>query len=342
MPRPRKSLPRYLKHASGKGRMVWTDAGGDRREKLLPGAFDSPESKEAFARLQLELAVSPAPKMSVVDGGPTVAEVLLAYVRYATGYYDASELRQIKDAVKAVRELYGRAPALDFGPLALKAVRESFVRRGWSRRFCNKQANRVVRAFKWMGSEELVPAAVYQALKTVAPLRAGKTDARETAPRLPANPEHVAATLPHLPPHARAVVEMMRLTGMRPSEVCRMTLGQIDRSAPLWVYAMTAHKNAHRGKHRTVVMGAAAQAVIVAHLGAKVPGPDEPLFSPRRQREERYAAMRAKRKSKVQPSQTSRKKAKPVRLPGEWFNPEAVCHAVQKACRKAGVAKWSP
>ena len=60
MPRPRKSTARYFKHSSGKARIVRTDPTGTRRERVLPGAFDSPESLAAFARLQLELAVNPA------------------------------------------------------------------------------------------------------------------------------------------------------------------------------------------------------------------------------------------------------------------------------------------
>lgn len=91
-----------------------------------------------------------------------------------------------------------------------------------------------------------------------------------------------------------------------------------------------------------VALGAAAQAVIEARLAGRTFGDADPLFSPRRQREELFAAMRAKRKTKVQPSQVSRKKAKGKRLPGERFNANAIGHAVGKACKKAGLPLWSP
>ena len=56
----RKPTPSYLHHKqSGRGRAVWTDTAGIRQQKLLPGAYDSEESRTAFARLQLELAASP-------------------------------------------------------------------------------------------------------------------------------------------------------------------------------------------------------------------------------------------------------------------------------------------
>lgn len=45
--------------------------------------------------------------------------------------------------------------------------------------------------------------------------------------------------------------------------------------------------------------------------------------------------MRAKRRSKPQPSQVCRKKAKPKRVPTERYTPAAISHAVAIACSKA-------
>ena len=137
-------------------------------------------------------------------------------------------------------------------------------------------------------------------------------------------------------------MELLRCTGMRPGEVCRMTLGDIDRTSAVWTYRPVRHKNEHRGKHRAVSLGKYAQAIIIAHLEGRIIGDADALFNPRRQREERFAAKRAERKSKVQPSQKCRKKAEPVRVPGEWFNSHAITHAVALACEKAGVPRWSP
>ena len=106
---------------------MWTDAAGTRHFRMLTGPFDSPESKEAFARLQLELTTSPLP--SVVDPSAiTVADLLLAYVRHAESYYrgpdgePGDENRHVRTVCRAVRELYGLTAAAEFGPLALKAV----------------------------------------------------------------------------------------------------------------------------------------------------------------------------------------------------------------------------
>ena len=49
MPAKRKSIPSYLPHAqSGRARAVWTDRTGTRQFRLLPGPFDSAESRTAF------------------------------------------------------------------------------------------------------------------------------------------------------------------------------------------------------------------------------------------------------------------------------------------------------
>jgi hypothetical protein len=50
---------------------------------------------------------------------------------------------------------------------------------GLARGVINQRVGRIVRAFKWAGSEELVPAAIYQSLKTVSGLQRGRTTARE-------------------------------------------------------------------------------------------------------------------------------------------------------------------
>ncbi len=56
----RKLTPTYTKHKqSGRGRAVWTDAIGVRHFRMLPGRFESAESRKAFAKLATELTASP-------------------------------------------------------------------------------------------------------------------------------------------------------------------------------------------------------------------------------------------------------------------------------------------
>jgi integrase len=131
------------------------------------------------------------------------------------------------------------------------------------------------------------------------------------------------------------MVELQRLTGMRPGEVCRMRLADIDRSGSVWVYRPVQHKTRHHGKRRVVMIGPRGQAVILGFLAGGVVDPSAPIFSPLRAREERYAAMREKRQSKVPPSQVNRRIASPRRRPATSYSPHSYAHAVEDACDRA-------
>ena len=106
MSRPRKVAARYLKHACGRARALWNDCSGS-KVRMLPGPFNSPESLEAFARLQLEIATGEK-RGGWAEGTPTLVEVVLPYIRFAEGYYgEGAELEAVKSALKIARELYG-------------------------------------------------------------------------------------------------------------------------------------------------------------------------------------------------------------------------------------------
>ncbi|MEO1497381.1 MAG: hypothetical protein AAFV43_09550 [Planctomycetota bacterium] len=112
--------------------------------------------------------------------------------------------------------LCGDQPAADFGPLALKAVRERMVAEGLSRSYINQSVNRIRRAFRWAAGEELIDAAIPAALATVPGLSAGRTSAREPAPVMPVDDSVVGATVEALPEVVGDMVRLQRLTGMRP------------------------------------------------------------------------------------------------------------------------------
>ncbi|VTR91577.1 Integrase family protein OS=Planctomyces limnophilus (strain ATCC 43296 / DSM 3776 / IFAM 1008 / 290) GN=Plim_1106 PE=4 SV=1 [Gemmata massiliana] len=187
MPRPRKLAPRYLKHSkSGKGRLVWTDAVGVRYERLLPGPFGSPESLAAKARLELELATSPTNTPAAPDR-ITVAEVILAFHNFAVRHYldldglPTKELLVIRYALRPLRELYGTSRATESGPLKLKTVRQRMIDTKLSRALINRR----VSVFKWAASEELIPASVYDGLRTVSRSNSSWADGHGLGPLRP-------------------------------------------------------------------------------------------------------------------------------------------------------------
>ncbi len=238
-----------------------------------------------------------------------------------------------------MRRLFGDLAAAEFSPLKLKAVRQSLIDAGVSRGVINQRVGRVKRLFKWAVAEELVPESVYRALTAIDGLKAGRSEARETKPVGPVLDGHVEAALPFLLSALAALVRTQRLTAMRPGEAARMRGRDLDTSGPLWVYRPRRHKTAWRGKERVVLIGPRCQEVLRPLLG---PDPDAYLFSPADAREELFAARRAARKTKVQPSQACRRKADPKRKPCAFYTRFTYASAVAKACVRAGVPHWHP
>ena len=342
MARTRNPVPSYLHHKqSGRGRLVWTDAAGTRHFRLLPGPFGSAESLEAKARLELELAASPL-RASADPGDISVAEVLLAYAQHAERHYrradgtQTGEIHHVRVVCRHTRELYGETPATSFGPLALKSVRERFIRAGWCRKTVNQETERVRRIFKWAASEELVPASVYQALATVGGLQRGRTTAHEPEPVKPVDDAVVDATLPHLNRQVRAMVEFQRLTGCRPGEACVVRRRDIDMSARVWLYRPPHHKNAHRGKERVIAVGPRAQEVLQQFFTARL---DDYLFSPRLAVEELRAIRSANRRTPRYPSHMRRNAAVRRQNPkcslSDHYDVQAYGTAIDRACDAA-------
>ena len=300
-----------------------------------------PEVKESYDRLIAEwlangraLSSEQTEQISI-----TIDELILAFwERHALLHYRhpdgklTSEIKDYRLSLRVLRQLYGTSPMTNFGPLKLKAVRQAMIEANLSRKVINQRIGRIVRMFKWAVSEELVSESVWRALTTVRGLQKGRTQARETEPILPVSDEVVNATLPFLLPPVRAMVQLQRLTGMRPGEVCQMRACDLDTSESVWLYQPESHKTQHRGKQRIIPLGPKAQTIVKPFLNREL---NAFLFSPKDAVKERCTLLRKRRKSKVQPSQQSRKKKKPKRAPRERYQTEGYCRAIARACDRA-------
>jgi integrase len=259
-------VPKY-RHHKGKGLAVVTLGGKDR----YLGKYGSPESHEEYRRLIAEWSQrgnSPPPSK---DEPISIAELMLAYLRHAQYYYRkrgevTREYELIRDCCKLIKPLYGNTPAEDFGPLRLKAVRQQMIDAGHSRKYINKNIDRIRRMFKWTAAEELISGKVALDLSMVTGLRRGRTEARETQPVLPVDDSTVESTLPHLPRVVADMVRLQRLTGMRPQEICALRPCDIDRSGNIWIYVPEFHKTEHHGRERKVFMGPKAKALLHDYL----------------------------------------------------------------------------
>lgn len=327
--------PSYRLHKPT-GQAVVTLCGRD----LYLGRHGSPESQAEYNRIIGEWLLNgrELPRSAVGPGfDATNNEVLLAFLAWAETYYVkngrmTNEVFHVKYAIKPVRQLYGGLPAREFGPSQLKTVRQAIIDTGICRSEINRRVRIIVRAYKWAVAEGMVPPSVHHGLQAVSGLRRGRCGVREAEPVRPVPDVFVDAIEPYTPRRVWAMIQLQRLTGMRPGEVCIMRTVDLDRSGPVWVYTPESHKTEHHGRERRIYLGPAAQAVLRPWLRPELTAY---LFQPREGEAERRAEQRRNRKSPVQPSQRSRRKRRPRKGPGEKYNTDSYRRAIQYAIGRA-------
>ncbi len=324
-------IPKYRKHKSGQ---AFVQVKG---ERFYLGKYGTEESEEKYRRYVAELAVSPVPSATTpatpVFKGLEIIELCAAYWRYAQEYYvkdgqPTGHLDSVRQALRVLKRLYARTPAEEFGPLAFRAVQQALIDNGNARGYINHVCGVVKRIFKWGTSQELIPVTVYQALATVPGLKKGRTKAVET-PRIKPVPEvDIQTTLPLLPVVVADMVRFQRLTGSRPGEVCILRPCDVDRSGNVWTYHPESHKTEHHGRERVIHIGPKAKTILAPYLLREA---DAYCFSPIESERKRRTEQRARRKTKVQPSQVDRRKARPKRTPRERYDANSYRRAIHRA-----------
>ena len=162
------------------------------------------------------------------------------YYRTPTGERTSTNGNAMQ-AAQALRP-FDDTPAAKFGPRKLSMIRDSEAARGRPRVGCNALVKHIRRVFQWAESQELVPRGTHNSLKTVEPLRLGRTVAPELPEIKPVEDAVVEATLPYLPDIVADMVRVQRLTGARPGEACSLRPADIDRTEAVWKWKPPHHK----------------------------------------------------------------------------------------------------
>jgi len=338
--REKRVLPKLRKHATGQGFVVLNG------RYLYLGRYELAGTKERYHRLLAEWVANGC-RLPERHGDLTIVELIAAYLEYADSYYrrtdgtQTSEPQAVALALKPVRELYGRSPARDFGPRALKAVRQRMIDYGWVRSSINRQIFRIRRVFRWAVAEEMIPASVYERLRTVESLRKGKGDAREAKPIEPVADAHIDAVMPYVSRQVWAMIELQRLTAARPGEVVLMRPGGVDRDGQIWVYRPMQHKTKHLGHNREIYLGPKAQRVLKPFLLRPA---DSFCFSPAEAEAERLAALHARRRTAISCGNRpgTNRRRRPNKKPGRRYTVSSYGRAIREACLKAGINRWTP
>lgn len=336
MARPKKIVPTYRFHKARNCAVVRIDG----RDHYLPGAYESPASRREYARLLAGCDDATEPEgPASIEPTYTVGRLAADYMQFAKAYYvkhgrETRQVNLVKQSLRTICRLYEQLPAADFGPLKLKNVQQLLTSDDQARSHINKQVACIKLAFRWAASEEKVPAGVFHALQTVGGLKRGRTTARETKPVLPVDEGTVNETVKHLSPTVAAMVQLQRLTGMRPAEVCQLRpmdlTFQLDGVA---CYRPESHKCEHLGRERRVYLGKRALAVLKPFLERE---PEAYCFSPAESAAWHFAQRRQQRKTPLWKSHAARydrnRKIKPGRAPKDRFETASYRRAIERAC----------
>lgn len=192
--------------------------------------------------------------------------------RHASKYYrrrDGSPTREhmnIRAVVDRFVAFAGEAsPASKINRHQVRAWMDQLAADDLSRNYVNACLRKLRTVARWAADLDYIPTSIIEDLRLVKSLQPGRSAARESH-RAPPPPLSIWEQLrPHLQPWARDVIQLVKLTGARPSEILELTnadvhVDQLARLCP------AQHKSAHRGKARVIPLSPSAIAILDRHL----------------------------------------------------------------------------
>ena len=282
--RPNKSrhLAYRLHKGKNQGYVQYPRQCDDRRpQETFPGEYGSPESQAAYEKSLahflaygtlppwIKQSTPPPEEFKPQRGGMvTVAQLCQEFLTAQGPGYCASERAAYRVVIDRICSLPAAPPVAGFKRPMLRHVRHQMVVLGNSRRYIDSQVTRIRGMFDWGVDEDLVPPKVAAGLKSLRRLK--PMEAPSYPPIEPVADAVVAQTLPHLPTEAADLVQLLRLTGARPSELMGLKAGDIIQTRPaLWEYHLAKHKMAHKGQRRCSYFGPQAIEILQRLIGER-------------------------------------------------------------------------
>jgi integrase len=300
----KKQLPKYCQHKTSGRAFVRLEG-----KMHYLGKYGSQASRREYDRLIAEF-ITNGRKSTVDPDEISVEYLVLRFLEYADrecNYCRGTRLRlgKILDTLKG---LYGAIPAAQFSPTALKTIRRQFLDSGLCRDTINGYVGVIKQLFSWGCEEEIIPAEVAGALRTVRALQSGRTSAVEYEDIQPVDDAVVEQTLAHVKStQIQDMIRVQRLISGRPQDIHNMRVCDIDRSGEIWKYTPYTHKTKYRGKTRELAIGPRAQQILQKYID-QCADPEMFVFP--------------KPKAKCYHG---------------WYG-----NAIATACKKAGVPVWTP
>ncbi|MEL7473083.1 MAG: tyrosine-type recombinase/integrase [Planctomycetota bacterium] len=205
-----------------------------------------------------------------------VAYVVACYLEHANEIYTSREPKNLRSSLALlVQHCRGLAPRE-----IRAALRELEHDRTRSANYRRKVWGHWKRFLAWCVEFEELPSFVLSEVRAWRP-RFPEDPAFDVTPQLRDDltklPERVRQTLEHLPKCYREIVQLIALTGARPSEILGLRSSDIDISSTPWVAWLSRHKTSGRSRRpRMLVFPPSAVKVLDRNLRPFTP--DDWLF----------------------------------------------------------------
>jgi len=357
---PKKNLPnRRLHKASGQAFVVLLCHDGVRRTHYL-GKYSSKESQDEYDRL-IGIYTANGRKLPPPESetrGVLVKELAVKYLQWAEGYYQNSPRESFWHHTNAILNFlvkdYKNKPVNEFTPADLYAIQDKLIKHGYRRQSVNRYTTIIKKAFK-MGVSRgwgVQGGTVYE-LQTFENLKKGRSPAKEYQKGRKVPIDVYQKTLPFMNPIIRAMAEVQFRCGMRPQDIRNLRYRDIDfeshKDENVWLYRPHQHKTNYQDEDWELVkiIDTRAQEILTPYLLGKENDPEAFIFSPAESMHLRNVDRRRNRKTLnkqglPQPSQRNRRKKYPTKLPGAQYSTSSYAGAIESACKRAGVERWTP
>jgi len=324
------------------------------------GKYTSPESQKEYDRLIGIYTANgrklPPPETS--SAGVLVKELAVKYLRWAEGYYQNSPRESFWHHTNAILNFlvkdYKNKPVNEFAPADLYAIQDKLIKHGYRRQSVNRYTTIIKKAFKMGVSRGWgVQGATAYELQTFENLKKGRSPAKEYQKGKKVPFDVFQKTLPFMNPMIRAMAEVQFRSGMRPQDIRNLRYCDLDfeshKDEGVWLYRPHQHKTDYQDENWELVkvIDTRAQQILMPYLLDKENDPTSFIFSPAESMHLLNVDRRRNRKTLnkqglPQPSQRNRRKKYPKKMPGTQYSISSYAGAIEAACKKAGVERWTP
>lgn len=264
-----KKLPQPHHHrASGRARVYF------RGKHIYLGEWGSQEANTAYQNFLRQMNEINAPIAK--GGGLPVCVAVGKFLDYSKEYFhNLGEYTNRKSTLRVFSEFFEWTPITEIGPLKVMELMDHLANQKLPRTRVNRVLTHIKRMMDWLVSRELIGPEKLAAIKSVKPLKAGRSAAVEMPPVEPVPLSTVEQTLKKIRKPLSDMIRIQLLTAMRPNEICGLSFNEIDQSGAVWTYSPEKHKNAHRGHQRKILIGPVAQSLLKPY--SFLPK-DQPIF----------------------------------------------------------------